>query len=238
VSGDAVTRRRGRGVPIPALRVVVADDSCAFRDGLGFLLRTGGAEVVSSVDDLPVLLEVVPQLSPDLVVVDADLAGAGSGVGAALALKGRLPGLGVIVVATHPQAQHVERLLDGASGGTGYLLKDTDADVLGLLDALRRVAGGGLALSPEVVSPLVAASSRAGPLSALSHRDREVLSLVAQGRSDTGIADALMLSHKTADSHVSGLLSDLGVEHDGTDNGRARATLTLLRQASAGVAPV
>lgn len=235
-----MTRRRGRDAPVSVLRVVVADESCAFRDGLGFLLRTGGAEVVSSVDHLAALFEVVPMVAPDLVVVDADLdpTGPGSGVTAGLALKGRLPGLGLIVVAAHPETQHVERLLDGASSGAGYLLKDTDADVLGLLDALRRVAAGGLALSPEVVSPLVEASRRAEPLSGLSHRDQEILSLVAQGRSTTGIAEALMLSPKTAHSHVSGLLSDLGVEHDGTDNGRARATLALLRQVSAGVAPL
>lgn len=235
-----MTRRRRREAPVAALRVVLADDSCAFRDGLGFLLRTGGVEVVASVDDLPALLEVVRRLSPDLAVVDAELDAtrAGSGVTAGLALKAERPGMGVIVVAAHPEAEHVLRLLDGAGSGAGYLLKDTVRDVLGLLDAVRRVAGGGLALSPEVVSPMVAERRGAEPFRGLSERDREVFSLVAQGRSNAGIAEALMLSTKTADSHVAGLLDDLGVEHDGTDNGRARATLALLRRVSPGVAPV
>lgn len=229
----AVRRRRGRPAPAPALRVVLADGSCGFRDGLGFLLRTGGADVVSSVDGEPALRAAVHQHRPDVVVVDAALQGAegGSGVGAALALKGEQPGLGVVVVAARADPQQALRLLDGASNGAGYLLKEAEKDVLGLLDAVRRVAAGGLALSPGLVTPMLTARGGAEPVSRLSARDREVLALVAQGRSNTGIAETLQLSAKTADSHVAALLRDLGVEHDGTDNGRARAVLALLRAA-------
>jgi DNA-binding NarL/FixJ family response regulator len=211
--------------------VVLADHSTTSRQGLEFLLATAGVEVVASVVDLPALVEAVHRTSPDLAVVDAELRfdGSASGVSAALALKDERPGLGVIVIATQSDTEEVLRLVDGADRGMGYLLTETVQDVLGLLDALRRVAAGGLALSPEVVGSLVAARSRSEPLNTLSGRDQEVLSLVAQGRSNTGIAEALFLSGRTTDSHVSDLLRGLGVQHDGTENGRARATLALLR---------
>jgi DNA-binding NarL/FixJ family response regulator len=211
---------------------VLADGSATSRQGLEFLLAIGGVEVVASVADLPALVEAVHRASPDLAVIDAELAydGSASGVSGALALKHERPGLGVIVVAARADTEEVLRLVDGADSGMGYLLKEPVQDVLGLLEALRRVAGGGLALSPEVVGPLVAARSRSEPLSTLSGRDREVLSLVAQGRSNTGIAEALLLSDRTTDSHVRSLLRGLGVQHDGTENGRARATLALLRR--------
>jgi DNA-binding NarL/FixJ family response regulator len=210
---------------------VLADGSATSRQGLEFLLAIGGVEVLASVADLPALVEAVHHGSPDLAVIDAALPfnGSASGVSAALALKAEQPGLGVIVIASHADTDEVLRLVDGAESGMGYLLTETVQDVLGLLDALRRVAAGGLALSPEVVGSLVAAGSRSEPLSTLSGRDQEVLSLVAQGRSNTGIAEALLLSGRTTDNHVSDLLRDLGVQHDGTENGRARATLALLR---------
>lgn len=211
--------------------MVVADESCSFRDGLGFLLQTGGVEVVSSVGELPSLLESVARYEPDVVVVDADLEAAGtrSGVAAVLRLKAERPALGGLVVADRPRHEHVLALLDGAGPGSGYLLKGTERDVLDLLDALHRVAGGGLALSPEVVEAMVAERTASAPLDALGHRDLQVLTLVAEGRSNAGIAEALRLSRRTTDHHVSDLLHDLGLEHDGTDYGRAVATLALLR---------
>ncbi|TQJ50265.1 response regulator transcription factor [Phycicoccus sp. SLBN-51] len=213
------------------LRVVVADESCSFRDGLGFLLRTGGVEVVSSVGELPSLLESVDRHAPDVVVVEADLpaSGPGSGVAAVLRLKAEQPLLGCLVVADDLRHEHVLALLDGAGPGSGYLLKGTERDVLGLLDALWRVARGGLALSPEVVESMVAAHRASAPLAGLGQRDLQVLTLVAEGRSNAGIAEALRLSRRTTDHHVSDLLRDLGVEHDGTDYGRAVAALALLR---------
>jgi DNA-binding NarL/FixJ family response regulator len=213
------------------LRVVVADESCSFRDGLGFLLRTGGVEVVSSVGELPSLLESVDRHAPDVVVVEADLraSGPGSGVAAVLRLKAEQPLLGCLVVADDLRHEHVLALLDGAGAGSGYLLKGTERDVLGLLDALWRVARGGLALSPEVVESMVAAHRASAPLAGLGQRDLQVLTLVAEGRSNAGIAEALRLSRRTTDHHVSDLLRDLGVEHDGTDYGRAVAALALLR---------
>lgn len=226
-----MTRRRSRAQPVAALRVVLAGGSAAFRQGLQVLLEAGGVDVVASVQEPSALGDAVRSLAPDLVIVDACLSprALDSGVEAALALKGERPDVGVIVVANHPEPQDMQRLVDGAGSGLGYLLSDTVQDVLGLLDALRRVAGGGLALSPEVVKPLILERGQAAPLSRLSARDHEVLSLVAQGHSNSGIASALLLSAKTADSHVTGLLQELGVEHDGTENGRARATLSLLR---------
>jgi DNA-binding NarL/FixJ family response regulator len=229
----AVSGRRGGSAAPTAevLRVVVADQSCSFRDGLGFLLQTGGVEVVSSVGELASLLEAVEQLTPDVVVVDAELEdpGVGSGVAAVLRLKDERPSLGGLVVADELRQEHVLALLDRGGRGSGYLLKGTERDVLGLLDALRRVAGGGLALSPEVVESMVAGHRASAPLDALGHRDLQVLALVAEGRSNAGIADALRLSRRTTDHHVSDLLRDLGLEHDGTDYGRALATLALLR---------
>ena len=223
-----------RGHPAPAtevLRVVVADESCSFRDGLGFLLQTGGVEVVSSVGELASLLEAVEQLTPDVVVVDAELEDpdVGSGVAAVLRLKDERPSLGGLVMADQLRHEHVLALLDGAGPGSGYLLKGTERDVLGLLDALRRVARGGLALSPEVVESMVAAQRSSAALDGMGNRDLQVLTLVAEGRSNAGIAEALRLSRRTTDHHVGDLLHDLGLEHDGTDYGRALATLALLR---------
>jgi DNA-binding NarL/FixJ family response regulator len=133
------------------------------------------------------------------------------------------------VVANRPELDDVLALLDGAGRGSGYLLKEKERDVLGLLDALRRVARGGLALSSEVVAALVSARRASPPLDGLGGRDLEVLSLVAEGRSNAAIAETLRLSRRTADHHVTELLDVLGVEHDGTDYGRARAALALLR---------
>jgi DNA-binding NarL/FixJ family response regulator len=229
--GDTMTRRRPRTPTVPALRVVLAGGSDTFRQGLQVLLQAGGVDVVASVREPGELKDAVGSLAPDLAIVDACLSPGArdSGVQAALALKGERPDVGVIVVASHPEPQDMQRLVDGAEGGMGYLLSDTVEDVLGLLDALRRVASGGLALSPEVVQPMMLERGQAAPLSRLSARDHEVLSLVAQGQSNSGIASALLLSAKTTDSHVTGLLQELGVQHDGTENGRARATLSLLR---------
>lgn len=231
-SRAAVSGRRGHALPAAELlRVVVADESCSFRDGLGFLLRTGGVEVAASVGELASLLEAVDRHEPDVVVVDADLeaTGTGSGVAAVLRLKTERPALGGLVVAERPRHEHVLELLDGAGPGSGYLLKGTERDVLDLLDALRRVADGGLALSPEVVEAMVTARSVSAPLDGLGRRDLQVLTLVAEGRSNAGIAATLRLSRRTTDHHVDDLLHDLGLEHDGTDYGRAVAAWALLR---------
>jgi DNA-binding NarL/FixJ family response regulator len=139
--------------------------------------------------------------------------------------------MGVIVLSSSVEPGSVTAILEDREGGVGYLLKDTVEDMLGLLGALRRVAAGGIAVAPEAVSLLLGEERPSGRLTGLSPRDREVLALIAQGYPDRDIADALALSPKTVHGHVGELLDQLGVEHDGTDSGRARAALSFLRSA-------
>ena len=248
-----MSRLRAEHAPTRALRVVLADGSGVFRQGLQRLLEAAGVEVVATVADAPALVAAVQRLQPDLAIVDVRMfparvgAAVGAsidspveagvetrveaGVDAALALKLERPEMGVIALSSSIEPGSVTAILEDRQGGVGYLLKDTVEDMLGLLGALRRVAAGGIAVAPEAVSLLLGAERPSERLTDLSPRDREVLALIAQGYPDRAIADALALSPKTVHGHVGELLDQLGVEHDGTDSGRTRAALTFLRSA-------
>ena len=251
-----MSRLRAEHAPARALRVVLADGSGVFRQGLERLLEAAGVEVVATVADVPALVAAVQRLQPDLAIVDvrifpahvgaavgaridagvevgADTGGepGDAGIDAALALKRERPEMGVIVLSSSIEPGSVTAIVEDRQGGVGYLLKDTVEDMLGLLGALRRVAAGGIAVAPEAVSLLLGAGRPSERLTGLSPRDREVLALVAQGYPDRAIADALALSPKTVHGHVGELLDQLGVVHDGTDSGRTRAALTFLRSA-------
>jgi DNA-binding NarL/FixJ family response regulator len=213
------------------LRAVLADDSVIFRQGLGLLLEAAGFTVPAAVGDVPSLLEEVQAHQPDVAVVDVRMppTHTDEGIQAALALKRQHPDLGVLVLSTYVEPRWVTTLLESEPTGVGYLLKDRVAEVDGLLEALRRVASGGIALDPEVVTALLAARRHTRALERLTDREREILALVAQGRSNAGIAEALFLSVKTVEAHVAAVFRSLDLHEDAADNRRVKATLTYLQ---------
>ncbi len=212
------------------LRVVLADDSGIFGQGLRLLLEAAGAVVERVVGDAVALVAEVQACEPDVAVVDVRMppTHTDEGIRAALEIKRIRPDTGVLVLSTYVEPRWVTTLLDAIPGGIGYLLKDRVDDVAGLLDALRRVAGDGIALDPEVVRTLVSARRHTAPIDRLTERERDVLSLIAEGRSNAGIAEALHLSVKTVEGHVAAVFRALDLHDEGTDNRRVKAALAFL----------
>jgi DNA-binding NarL/FixJ family response regulator len=211
------------------LRVVIAEDLVLLREGLARLLAEGGLEVVEAVEDGGALVRAVERTEPDVAVVDVRLPPTFSheGLEAALEVRRRRPGTPILVLSQYvEQAYAVELLADGA-GGVGYLLKDRVADVRDFLDAVRRVAAGGTAMDPEVVSQLVA--RRGGPLDDLTPREREVLELMAEGRSNAGIAEVLVVTEGAVEKHVSSIFQKLRLPPDESQHRRVLAVLAFLR---------
>ena len=218
--------------PTPApLRVVLADDSVLFRRGLAELLGDAGVDVVAQVGDVPRLMSAVGALAPDAAVVDVRMPPdhTDDGIRAALALRQRHPSVGVLVLSTYVETDWVIRLLGGGTDGLGYLLKDRVDDVGSLVDALRRVARGGTALDQEVVVRMVRRGGRG--LERLSARQRDVLTLMAQGLSNAGIARRLNINERTIETHVTAIFTQLDLDHHDDVNRRVLAVLTLLREA-------
>ncbi|WP_235520959.1 response regulator transcription factor [Cellulomonas sp. Leaf395] len=215
--------------PTP-LRVVLCDDSGIFREGLRLLLESAGVTVAAAVADVPALREAVADAQPDVALVDVRLPPTHSdeGIRAAVDLRRAHPALGVLVLSTYVDARWALTLLDAVTDRVGYLLKDRVDDVAGLVAALVRVAGGGVALDPEVVSSLVAARRRAAPLDGLTDRELDVLAAMAQGLSNAGIAEALVVSVKTVESHVAAVFRALRLDEAASDNRRVKAALVYL----------
>jgi DNA-binding NarL/FixJ family response regulator len=209
------------------VRIVIGEDSVLFREGLGRLLEDAGHEVVAKAGDAPAVLEAVQRTGPDLAVVDVrmppDLTD--DGARAAKVLRERRPELGIVLLSQHVESRHSVELV--ARGRFGYLLKDRVLDVDDFLDALRRVAAGGSALDPEVVTTLLREHGRADPLSLLTPREREVLALMAEGRTNAGIAARLWLTGRTVETHVANILAKLGLR-ESTEHRRVLAVLTWL----------
>ena len=209
------------------MRVVIGEDSTLFREGLASLLTVSGHDVVGRAGDAETLMTAVADAEPDLAVIDVrmppDLTD--DGARAARALREKYPDLGIVLLSQHIETRHSIDLV--ATGGFGYLLKDRVLDVDDFLDALTRVAGGGSALDPEVVGRLLG-HARNDPLAKLTAREREVLALMAEGRTNVGIARRLWLQYRTVEAHVGNIMAKLGLPGDDENHRRVHAVLTFL----------
>jgi DNA-binding NarL/FixJ family response regulator len=212
------------------LRVVIAEDAAVFREGLVRLLQDRGHQVCAAVADGDALLAAATRHRPDVAVVDVRMppTHTDEGLRAALELRRRQPETGVLVFSQYIETRYAARLLQGNASGVGYLLKDRVADVAEFADALTRVATGGTALDPEVVSQLIGAGRHAHGMAALTPREREVLSLMAEGRSNAGIAATLVISAGVVEKHVASIFGKLGLPPAEGDNRRVLAVLRFL----------
>ena len=214
------------------MRVVIAEDLALLRDGMTRLLRDNEIDVVAAVSDGDALVREVVALKPDLAVVDIRLPPSfrDEGLRAALEIRRRVPGTAVLVISQYVEQAYADELLADRGGGIGYLLKDRVMHVVDFLEAARRVADGGTALDPEVVAQLFRRRREGGPLDRLTPREREVLALMAEGRSNAGIAQSLVLTVGAVEKHVQSILSKLDLPQSSTDNRRVLAVLAYLQQ--------
>lgn len=213
------------------MRVVLAEDSVLLREGLVRLLDAAGMRVVAAVDDAESLLRAAEEHLPDLVVTDVRMppTHTDEGLRAALVLRRQHPGMSVLVLSQYVEERYAARLLASASsGGVGYLLKDRVADVTDFIDALRRVAAGGTALDPEVVSQLLL-RGHSDPLDRLTPRESEVLKLMAEGRSNAGIGRELVLSEGAVGKHIGNIFTKLDLSPAEGDHRRVLAVLQFLK---------
>jgi DNA-binding NarL/FixJ family response regulator len=215
---------------MPGLRIVLAEDAAIMRDGLTQTLTRRGHDVVSAVGDAASLLDAVGQHQPDVAIVDVRMppTHTDEGLQAARAIRRDHPRVGVLVFSQYIETHSAAELLAGTPAGIGYLLKDRVADVSDFIDAITRVAQGGTVLDPEVVRQLLSASRRADSLATLTAREREVLSLIAQGRSNTAIADSLVITAGVVEKHVASIFAKLGLAPSDNDNRRVIAAIRYL----------
>lgn len=213
------------------MRIVVAEDAVLLREGIGRLLREAGFDVVGLVGDGQSLLDVAARERPDLAIVDIRMPPGFSDEGllAAESLLQSDPPTRVLVLSQAVEAAHAVRLLGDGRGGVGYLLKDRVANVEQFANAVRQVADGGTVIDPEVVAVLVARRHASNRLMDLTPRERDVLGLMAEGRSNRAIATALIIGEKTVETHVANIFSKLGLEETDSDHRRVLATLSWLR---------
>ena len=211
--------------------MIVADDAALFRAGIGRLLADAGFDVTAQVGDAAALLEAADRDPPDAVVVDIRMPPTHTteGLAAAQALAVRHPGTGVLVLSAHVEPEYAMRLVESGASGTGYLLKDRVADPGELADAVRRVAAGGVVIDPGVVAQLVGRCRVRDPLDALSEREREVLAVMAEGRSNQAICERLFLSPKTVEAYVHNVFTKLDLHPAADANRRVLAVLAYLR---------
>ncbi len=212
------------------LRLVIAEDAAIMRDGLTQTLTRRGHDVVAAVADGESLRQAVAACRPDVAIIDVRMppTHTDEGLRAAQSIRQEHPGVGVLVFSQYIETQSAADLLAGAPEGVGYLLKDRVADVSDFIDAITRVAAGGTVLDPEVVRHLLRASRRGDTLASLTPREREVLSLVAQGRSNIAIASAFTISPRVVEKHVASIFAKLGLPESTNDNRRVLATIRYL----------
>ena len=214
------------------MRAVIAEDLVLLRDGLSRLLGDNGIEVVATVDNGDSLITSVLLERPDIAIVDVRLPPTfgDEGLRAALEIRRRVPGTAILVLSQYVEQTYARELLADGRGGTGYLLKDRVIDIPQFVEAVRRVADGGTALDPEVVAQLFAVRRRSDPLERLTPREREVLAAMAEGRSNAGIAEALVLSVGAVEKHVASILQKLDLPPSETDHRRVLAVLAYLQE--------
>lgn len=213
------------------LTVVVADDSVLLREGLVRLLRENGHEVVAAVGDGPALVQAVADHRPDVSVVDVRMppSHTDEGLRAAVEARRRIPGSPVLVLSQYVEVSYADDLLADGTGGIGYLLKDRVTAIAEFLDAVERVASGGTVLDREVVAQLLIRRHRHDPLRTLTARETEVLSLMAEGRSNQNIARAMVVSDGAVEKHVGSIFAKLMLPPDDEQHRRVLAVLTYLR---------
>jgi serine/threonine-protein kinase len=213
------------------VRVVIADDETLLREGLVRLLTETGCEVVGTAGTAVELHRVVDATGPDVALVDIRMPPTHSdeGLVAAAEIRERAPSVAVLVLSHFVESRYALRLMQSHPGGTGYLLKDRVSDVAVLVDALRRVTEGECVLDPTIVTRLLTKRSADEPLRELTERERDVLALMAEGRSNSGICERLALSPKTVEAHVKHIFTKLGLAESPDDHRRVLAVLTFLR---------
>ncbi|CAN5736213.1 response regulator transcription factor [soil metagenome] len=213
------------------MRIVIAEDSVLLRAGLTRILADAGEDVVATVGDADELLVAVRRHEPDLAIIDVRMppTHTDDGLRAALAIRERQPGIGILVLSQYVEERYAIELLAGDTSAIGYLLKDRIADVSEFLGAVRRVGDGGTALDPEVVAQLLARARRQDPLERLSPREREVLALMAEGRSNPAIARALVVSDKAVEKHVGNIFMKLDLPPANDDHRRVLAVLQWMK---------
>lgn len=212
------------------MRLVLAEDLFLLRQGLIQLLDAYGFETVAAVDNGPALLAAAAEHRPDLMIVDVRLPPTftSEGLQAALQARREIPGLPILVLSQHVEQMYARELLAEGGGGIGYLLKDSVFDNEQFVDAIRRVAAGGTAMDPSVVSQLMVSHARDQPLRTLTAREREVLELMAQGCSNAAIAQRLTVTEGAAAKHISSIFAKLMLAPDGDSNRRVMAVLAYL----------
>ncbi len=214
-----------------AVRVVIAEDSVLLREGIARLLTEVGFEVVARVGDGPSLIAAIEEHRPDISIVDVRMPPShrDEGLRSAIEARRRVPGSPILILSQYVEERYAGELLESGAEGTGYLLKDRVADVTDFTAAVRQVAAGGTVLDPEVVTQLVIRRRRDDRLDTLTAREREVLALMAEGRSNLAIADILSVSAGAVEKHVSNIFSKLDLAPTDTDHRRVLAVLTYLR---------
>ena len=212
------------------MRVVIAEDLALLRDGLTRLLESNGCEVVAAVADGDAFLEAAEEHRPDVCVVDVRLPPTfrDEGVRAALEARRRVPGLPILVLSQYVERTYAAELLSDGRGGVGYLLKERVADPRDFVDAVRRVAEGGTALDPEAVAQLLGGRGAGTPLDELTPRERDVLGLMAEGRTNHAIAERLVVTEGAVEKHVSNIFGKLGLPPSDLDHRRVLAVLAFL----------
>lgn len=215
---------------MPQLRVAVADDSVLLREGLVRVLVEAGHEVVGAFGDADSLLADIRSLAPDLAVLDVRMPPTfrDEGVRAAIRLRSERPGIGILLLSQYVEVAYAQELLGAGTGGVGYLLKDRVASLHDLTDTIDRIADGGTVLDPEVVAQLI--GRRNDPLASLTAREREVLQLMAEGRTNAAIGRALFIGVGAVEKNVTSIFAKLGLEDSGTDHRRVLAVIAWLQR--------